>query len=50
MIESNKIYQGDLLKITARNVLNEERLIAWRSRWAAYQKQQGSHLSKGLLV
>jgi len=44
-----KVYQGDLVRVAARNVLNEERLVAWRSRYAEHQsKQQTTSSSKEL--
>lgn len=32
--------QSDLLRVSERNLLNEERLRVWRARWTAYQRRE----------
>jgi len=32
--------QSELLRVSERNLLNEERLRVWRARWAAFQRRE----------
>ena len=42
MYKIKKVYSGDLMQVATQNVINEERLSAWREHYAAYQNKQPS--------
>jgi len=40
MFVLKKVYPGNLLQVATQNVMNEERLTAWKERKAAQRKEE----------